>query len=115
MTTTPRFRAPRAPYTGLREGFEALMRKKDAALSSGAYARDPRPGVRSVVSAAHRSRFAVDADGATPGDGQLAWAWSRPAWPPSPDRSASSRGASTALPAAPPSKASARVIPNQWC
>ena len=55
MATT-RYSAPRAPYTGLREGFEALMRKKDAALSGGAYARDPRPSVTSVVRAAQRSR-----------------------------------------------------------
>ena len=71
MTTTTRFSAPRPPYTGLREGFDALMRKKDAALSGGAYARDPRPGVTSVVRAAQRSAFAVDADGTTPGDGPL--------------------------------------------
>ncbi len=71
MAATTRFSAPRAPYTGLREGFEALMRKKDAALRGGAYARDPRPGVTSVVRAAQRSTFAVDADGAPLGDGQL--------------------------------------------
>ena len=71
MATTTRFSAPRAPYTGLREGVEALMRKKDAALSAGAYARDPRPGVTTVVRAAQRSTFAVDAGGAPLGDGQL--------------------------------------------
>ena len=70
MATTRRS-APRAPYTGLREGFEALMRKKDAAMSGGVYARDPRLGVTSVVRAAQRSTFAVDADGAPLGDGQL--------------------------------------------
>ncbi len=61
-----KFSAPRAPYTGLREGFEALMRKKEASLSGRAYARDPRPGVTSVVRAAHRSTFAL-----APGDGKL--------------------------------------------
>ena len=73
MTTPPtRFSsAARAPYTGLREGFEALMRKKDAALSGGAYARDPRPGVTSHVPAALRSTFAAGVAGATPGDGPL--------------------------------------------
>src|ERR671917_2461228 len=71
MTSTTRYGATRAPYTALREGFEALMRKKDAALSGGAYARDPRPGVTSVVRAAQRSTFAVDAEGAPLGDGQL--------------------------------------------
>jgi hypothetical protein len=66
--TTARFSSvPRAPYTGLREGFEALMRKKDAALSGGAYARDPRPGVTSHVPTAQRSTFAAG----TPGDGAL--------------------------------------------
>lgn len=66
-----RFSATRAPYTGLREGFEALMRKKDASLSGGAYARDPRPGVASIVRAANRSHFAAALVGSDAGDGKL--------------------------------------------
>jgi hypothetical protein len=51
--------APRAPYDGLRPAFDALMRKKDASLSNGAFARDPRPGVSAIVHARNRSRFAA--------------------------------------------------------
>jgi len=35
-----KYTGARAPYAGLREAYEALMRKKDASLSGGAYARD---------------------------------------------------------------------------
>ena len=71
MTMTPPFSATRAPYTGLREGFQALMRKKEASLSGGAFARDPRPGVTSVVRVPDRSQFAAAQFGPDLGDGQL--------------------------------------------
>ena len=70
MTPRSSYTAARAPYTGLRPAFEALMRKKDASLSGGAYARDPRPGVTSTVRAANRSRFRALTE-AEAGDGQL--------------------------------------------
>ena len=60
----------RGPYTGLREGFEALMRKKDATLTGGAYAREARPGVTTSCAAANRSIWAT-ADGAALGSAPL--------------------------------------------
>ncbi len=71
MALRSKYTSTRAPYDGLREAFEALMRKKDASLSGGAYARDPRPGVSSVVRAPNRSRFAAAMEGGMPGDGRL--------------------------------------------
>ena len=70
MTPRSTYTATRAPYNGLRPAYEALMRKKDASLSGGAYARDPRPGVVAVVHASNRSRFAPLIDG-MPGEGAL--------------------------------------------
>ncbi|CAA9378239.1 MAG: hypothetical protein AVDCRST_MAG93-8981, partial [uncultured Chloroflexia bacterium] len=65
------YTAPRAPYDGLRPAFDALVRKKDASLSGGAFARDPRPGVSTIIHARNRSRFAATLAGVDAGDGAL--------------------------------------------
>jgi hypothetical protein len=65
------YAAPRAPYDGLRPAFDALMRKRDASLSGGAFARDARPGVSAIVHARNRSRFAVARADEDAGNGAL--------------------------------------------
>ncbi len=46
----------RAPYTGLREAFDALMRKREAELGGGAWTRDTPTGIL-LIDAANQSAY----------------------------------------------------------
>ncbi len=43
------YSSPRKPYSGLREAFDALMRKREAELSGGAFTRDTPAGIATIT------------------------------------------------------------------